>query len=233
MAKQEISEEDFKFYYRMASLQQAMITNSVVPVCVWRSDEGGIEGLNSPGMYYDCCEDSEKGISVMKKRISIAGKDIVSHFDNHRRLRDFFIEADSAIVRQDRRDFGEQCGMICAVSAWYSQMVYRHIAKLDDEAFLTYPNTSGGTFFDIVDSHRMVIPEMRFNPNGSFGSLSDNINEIHRSIDAFRKRNGRMPYFELPAYGKDGGSGFYDINYGENIKRAKILLERVGMKVKY
>jgi len=231
MAKQEISEEDYDLYYRMASLQHAMISNVVAPVCVWRGDEGGIESMGLPGMYYDCCEDSEIGIAVMKKRIALAGGDIKKHYNNHFKTIAGFEMADAAIVRQDRREFGNICGKICEYSEIQSNLVCHHLARLDDEGFLTYPTAPKGASFDIVDSNRTIIPEMRFNGNGSFGSFGDDLNIIRWSIEYFVSRKGVMPYFTLPAFGKEGSAGFYDKTYGENIKTARTLLERVGIRV--
>jgi len=230
MAKPEINEKDHQFFYRLASLQQAMIYSIPLPVSVWKPEEGG-DSIGFPGTPYDQCENKRLGLRTIKRRITTAKNDIKRHLLHHKVIMNQFIEIDNALARQSRVEIGEACGVACAISAGYGAIVNSHLKRFGEDGFLTYPRCPQNIFFEAVDNHGPGPLELKFNSNASQAYFNRDVDSLYNSIESFESRQGHLPYFSLPVDGDITSAGFYDKEYQDKLKKCSTLLEKAGLKI--
>ena len=225
--KQEVLDEEFDFLARLAALQQALVFSSTSPVTIWRTEEGGL-GNQLLAMYYDCVEDEEAGLAIVKRRIGVAGEEIREHFILHRSALRNCLKMDRAIVDNKRANFASACEELCRNVADCSSLVTRHLERLGRiKSFLNYPYCPPGHHFHILGGN--LVRELEFNPQRSyFGVMSEGIPPIKERLAGFRERKESLPRISYP-FSSDSGAGFYDTDFEGHLSTNKLLLERAGM----
>jgi hypothetical protein len=224
--EQNVLDEDFDFLARLAALQQALIFSSTCPVTIWRAEEGGL-GNQLLAMYYDCVEDEETGLAIVKRRIGEAREEIRGHFRLHKSALTNFLKMDRAIVDNSRQAFANACVRLCRNVVDYASLAREHLDRLGIESFLSYPYCPSGHYFHILGGN--LVRELEFNPAISyFGVIDRGIPPIKERLAGFKARTARLPRISYPFPG-DSSAGFYDTDFGQHLSTNKLLLERAGM----
>lgn len=224
--KQKVLSEDYLFLWRVMSLQHSLILSSTNPVGIWRKEDGADFEIGYPGMYYDCCGDEEKAVSVMKERIRLAESDIREHFKIHKSCLDNFLNMDGAIIIDDREDFADSISSVCENTLSYINLVKNHKQRLGSKSFLFYLFCIPGHYFHILNFERVA--PCSFNEERSYKGAVDDLEKISEIIVDFKVRPEKIPYINLPLNEQDG-AGLLLPDFRKHLVTNKLLLERAGL----
>ncbi len=226
--KQKVLSEDYLFLWRVMSLQRSLILSSTNPVGIWKTEDGAYFEIGYPGMYYDCCEDEAKAVSVVKERIRLAEGDIREHFKIHKSCLDNFLEMDGAIIIDNREDFTNYLLEVCEKVLDYISLVKNHQQNLGSKSFLVYPFCIPGYYFHILNYERVA--PCSFNEERAYDGAVNDLEKISEIIVGFRTKPEKIPYINLP-FNEQDGAGLLLPDFRKHLATNKLLLEIAGLNL--
>lgn len=190
--------------------------------------------------------EKDAGVAIVKRRISVAGKDIKESLQQHQEMYGVFGEIERRLTIGDREEVNNLIGGLCNKINSYGNFVLEHQRILGEEAFLEFPHYMGGNIgyrrrtvpsarvvsnssgvIQVDFSERTVDQSIRsaqsFNIDGSHDGLKFETRELIKSMASFKL--GRGPLW------KEIYTGHPDHTYNKEIDLTKMLLkEHLGFE---
>ncbi|MBI2451948.1 hypothetical protein HYV50_02605 [Candidatus Pacearchaeota archaeon] len=189
---------DFELFYKLSSLYNAMTFSVVAPVVV----ESGLAikkkvSRNSSFGYifYDCLDDEERGLEIVRGR-KIAERDVQEHFILCEKINGVFYEIKDRANENNREEVTDLSRKLGEEVMKYAKLVLNHGETLGDEkAFLLYPVCVVGHYFFVKGYN--VKREKKFNEEGSFQGLQEEVRDIFSVLDSFVSGKGEVARVEI------------------------------------
>ena len=131
--------------FHLASAYHALALSAVAPV-ILPSEQSGLGGAFS-FQYYDTFVDPENARSLVKKRTKIASHDIARHFELHDAACEEFYCIEEFLNVHNPSKLYNHTNHLCRSLFSYQSIVYSHMRRLKEEAFLFYPFCISGHVF--------------------------------------------------------------------------------------
>ena len=185
-------------------------------------------------MFYDAYgngepEDLEIAEKIMKKRISIAGKDIKLHHKYYSEFLNLFYDIDENINTNNREKVAEKSNdLVDRIKAYIFRVVDNHNSKLKENAFLTYPSCYIEYGFHIQGSD--TIDHLAFNLNSDYLGAKKDLNKITKLLSSFSSIKERIPIYKI-ATQEDTGIGIMDTSLRGRYELNIELLRRIGFEL--
>jgi hypothetical protein len=229
MAENELKDEEFVMFHKLASIYDALVLSAVDPVVVEDINEEDGEIQKSPKMYYDCTEDEEFGLNIMRNRIVSARNDITKHYQKHKRAAEIFYNLQETMNVRNKEKFIENCTELNDTLKGLAELIKAHQTKLEENSFLNYPYTISGRYFHIIQGNRMC--ELCFNSQTNYLGMEIESKIFLEHIEDFKNVFTQMPCADfLP---KDSGEGLIDSSLRARLELNKQLLEGAGLELEW
>jgi hypothetical protein len=219
---------DFNLLAKLSALYTAMTSSACDPVAV----PSGLEPVDKISafsrIFYDCADDEDGALELMRERFRQAGSDIRIHYGLHAQARDRFYDADEAINRYDRSGVVLAARSLIDVVREYAGLVSQHVARLGDSAFMYYPTCVPGHYF-VVSGYRKIV-EKSFNPEQSLDRISEELSLLGDLVRGFEAKRGKILAVRL-SEGEDSGEGISDTSLRGRLELTEELLKRAGFVV--
>ncbi|MDO8460744.1 MAG: hypothetical protein Q7S74_06555 [Nanoarchaeota archaeon] len=222
---------DFKFFYKLSSLYEALTLSACDPVVV-------PSGIGSKGlhvfshMFYDCMEDEEEGFRIMEDRKRIAQEDIVNHFSFHEYAVKAFYSIDELANVNNREgvvNIARELAIQLEQYSGFTGIITEHKTRLEKKAFLNYPVCFRGHYFQVPWYTNLA--EKSFNPTISESGVITEAIKTRYLGNQFLTVQGPIPKITI-SEGKDSGEGLIDTSLRGRLELTKELLRRAGFKIK-
>ncbi len=181
--------------YRLASLEQALITAVTAPV-VLRS-EGHSPGKIGPfsHLFYDCADNEQQAVDIMFGRINSASQNIQEHMIFFGQFIDGLARIQKAFNRNDRRRVSEEGSALVSQLRAYITLVDSHKKRLDWRAFLVQPTCLSGHYF-LLPGRKLILPVLRFNPEQTTEGARRDTGKLEEALHDCGEHYGPLPVLD-------------------------------------